>query len=97
MKRGQQTDTPTLRLLDQLGPEGQVGENNYIEGINSHTFTRLLKCHNHCGVNLSRFEHYKTNYECNWEKILVIRDNGKQVRVFIKLHWGTRTDFALEM
>ena len=27
MKRGHHTDRQTLQLLDQLGPEGRVGEN----------------------------------------------------------------------
>ena len=36
MERGQthrQTDTQTIRLLDQLGPEGRVGENIENPGI----------------------------------------------------------------
>ena len=39
MKRGHQTDGQTLWLLDQLGPEGRVGDNHhinmvYVEGVN---------------------------------------------------------------
>ena len=39
-----QTHRQTLRLLDQLGPEGRVGENTFLEEEKTLRYTLVKRC-----------------------------------------------------